>query len=873
MAGKSFKGNLEVLDLSNIFQSLAMNRHSGTLIVTDGKREKKIFFAEGEITLMSSSRRQRLGELLVGEDKITPDELELALKLQRQSHKRLGEILVEEQFCSNEDIERLVRHQIEEELYDLFLWRKAEFEFLADQMPEDMARESPNLTRLAFNTNSLIMEAMRRLDEWALIRHLVPSTKEVFTLVDADKLNGLEVPERIAKDAARLVDGRKTLEGLAEQFMISEFELCKHLAEMIQHGAVRALEQGELSEKAEEYYALNDYAASAALFSRLNEYEPNRPEILLPLAESLQRTGAERQALAIYEQLATQLEGGRDTARLRQCYQAILELDPTPRPRISALLQGMNAEHERPQARSRGWLVYAVVLLIVGVAGAAAVKASGILHYDPNKLADQAAAAKALLKEIDEARVGGKHEVWFAKGLELFAEHPRSKEAASLELPILVSSVPAGFKVYVAGRLQGVTKPDQDFVLAQFRPTKSVEVQLKEELAGGDERVVWSQSFDGQEWHGVIQASIYQKPFSGNADAQGFDNALVQSPSSGLVFTPSRSGTLRVLQIGSQGIQPLASWDKKLELGDLGDAFGDPTLLPGAGADGADLLVLTTPRGIARVTLPADREATPAPSWIEVAPGGPGILGPARAVDGQTVPGGRVVYGTSEGRVRALDLAGAEVWKARCEGQLPWSPALVGDLCAFSATDGVVYAYGLADGALRWSYRCPEVPQGGPVSLGATRLAIPLRTHLLLLDAAAGEPRGSVPFPRPGRARALASAAGERLFLAQTGYVGAYALGEDGPRLLWERTLETEAVPCLALAGESVVVGWGAPPEVASEEPIPALVALTQDRGVVTTLALFPEHGRGACHAILVADHGLMVTTDRRTLHFYAEGP
>ena len=38
MGGASFKGNLEILNLSDIFQSLAMNRHSGTLIVNDGKR-------------------------------------------------------------------------------------------------------------------------------------------------------------------------------------------------------------------------------------------------------------------------------------------------------------------------------------------------------------------------------------------------------------------------------------------------------------------------------------------------------------------------------------------------------------------------------------------------------------------------------------------------------------------------------------------------------------------------------------------------------------------------------------------------------------------------------------------------------------------
>src|SRR5690606_21216856 len=102
------------------------------------------------------------------------DDLDLALKLQKQSRKKLGEILVEEGFCEQDDIDRLLRQQIEEELYDLFLWRKAEFEFMADQMPDDMIRESPQLTRLSINTNSLIMEALRRLDEWSLIQDAVP---------------------------------------------------------------------------------------------------------------------------------------------------------------------------------------------------------------------------------------------------------------------------------------------------------------------------------------------------------------------------------------------------------------------------------------------------------------------------------------------------------------------------------------------------------------------------------------------------------------------------------------------------------------------------------------------------------------------------
>src|SRR3954451_1610970 len=130
----------------------------------------------------------KLGELLIATGKIAEEDLDLALKLQKQNRKKLGEILVEEGFCGEEDVARIVKFQIEEEIYDLFLWRKAEFEFIADHLPEDMKRDTANLMRLNLNTNFLIMEALRRLDEWELVKQAVPSTKEIFVVTDPNKL-------------------------------------------------------------------------------------------------------------------------------------------------------------------------------------------------------------------------------------------------------------------------------------------------------------------------------------------------------------------------------------------------------------------------------------------------------------------------------------------------------------------------------------------------------------------------------------------------------------------------------------------------------------------------------------------------------------
>ena len=98
----TLKGNLEVLNLSDIFQSLSLNKHTGTLVVTDGKREKLIYFAEGEIALFSSDRRLRIGDMLVSAGKLARQDLDYALNQQDELAGgantraiKLGHILIE----------------------------------------------------------------------------------------------------------------------------------------------------------------------------------------------------------------------------------------------------------------------------------------------------------------------------------------------------------------------------------------------------------------------------------------------------------------------------------------------------------------------------------------------------------------------------------------------------------------------------------------------------------------------------------------------------------------------------------------------------------------------------------------------------------
>jgi hypothetical protein len=98
-----------------------------------------------------------------------------------------------------QDIQGVVRGQIEEEIYDLFLWKKAEFEFLIDYIPEKLKNPAHGITKLQFNTNSLIMEALRRLDEWGVISQEISTLKEVYKIVNqsSSALDEIDLPDRV----------------------------------------------------------------------------------------------------------------------------------------------------------------------------------------------------------------------------------------------------------------------------------------------------------------------------------------------------------------------------------------------------------------------------------------------------------------------------------------------------------------------------------------------------------------------------------------------------------------------------------------------------------------------------------------------------
>ena len=89
-------GNLQTMSLAEILQWLAGGRQTGTLSVTNGTEDKKVFFENGEIVSSSTSDpKGYLGQFLLSKGVITEEILAQAMAVQEEQGGLLGEILIE----------------------------------------------------------------------------------------------------------------------------------------------------------------------------------------------------------------------------------------------------------------------------------------------------------------------------------------------------------------------------------------------------------------------------------------------------------------------------------------------------------------------------------------------------------------------------------------------------------------------------------------------------------------------------------------------------------------------------------------------------------------------------------------------------------
>ena len=212
-------GNLKTMQLSELLQWLSLGQKTGTLLINGHGVEKRIYFQGGRIFSSSSSdRREYLGQFLVSHGYITEEELKMAMQVQEESNILLGKILVMINAISETDLLRLMRKKAEESIYDLFLWQEGSFEFVEGALPE------LKMVPLSLDVTGIVMEGMRRFDEWQRIRLRVPDDTVIPQIVRPLNIDELSERERVI---VPYIDGQRTIEAIALQTHNTEFNVAR----------------------------------------------------------------------------------------------------------------------------------------------------------------------------------------------------------------------------------------------------------------------------------------------------------------------------------------------------------------------------------------------------------------------------------------------------------------------------------------------------------------------------------------------------------------------------------------------------------------------------------------------------------------------
>lgn len=217
--------------IADLFSLLSLSQKSGVLRFLGKEVVRDVFFRNGEVTFARTNDPSfRLGAILVKRGLITEEKLQEVLRIQEKEGGRLGGILVKKGFLTPPKLFEAVRYQVEEIIYSIFSFTEGTFLFFENVTVEE------GLEEFVLNTQNLLMEGYRRLDEWQIIREKIPNEKVVLLR---------KVPEYVGKPETKaepivfnLIDGKRNVAQILKESGLGEFDVYRALYDLLRRGLI-----------------------------------------------------------------------------------------------------------------------------------------------------------------------------------------------------------------------------------------------------------------------------------------------------------------------------------------------------------------------------------------------------------------------------------------------------------------------------------------------------------------------------------------------------------------------------------------------------------------------------------------------------------
>lgn len=226
-------GEIRSTTIPNLFHDLSTAGRSGVLTVIDRDVRKTVQFAKGTVLFASSNDRDdRLNQILLTANALPLRDLLKALTLALSTKDRLGEVMVRMKMLSKPEVEKWVRHQVQEMIYTVFNWTRGQYSFDEKPAPEE------SIT-LGTPGDIVVLEGVRRISSWARVYEEVGglnteyrTTREMPAVVRSLPILKEE------KALLDLCDEPMSLGELCEASTMSDHAVCKSVWALLILGAL-----------------------------------------------------------------------------------------------------------------------------------------------------------------------------------------------------------------------------------------------------------------------------------------------------------------------------------------------------------------------------------------------------------------------------------------------------------------------------------------------------------------------------------------------------------------------------------------------------------------------------------------------------------
>ena len=204
----TIQSTIKEIGLFDLFQILHLHRKTGRLIIADtpDDSEANVVFKEGAVCLASIFEDSpKSVEEQLAEWGVLDSELRKKLSKKKNKYKTLIDAIEGEGITPRKQIENFIAEQVRDTVFEIFKWEEGEYRFDEEKVDEKTEVLVP------LNTENLILEGARRIDEWSNISSKVPSKHSVFrfgTENQEDHQLNLKPKEW---EILSLIDGKRTV--------------------------------------------------------------------------------------------------------------------------------------------------------------------------------------------------------------------------------------------------------------------------------------------------------------------------------------------------------------------------------------------------------------------------------------------------------------------------------------------------------------------------------------------------------------------------------------------------------------------------------------------------------------------------------------